>query len=119
MLVTAKLFTPPGRGEYYEQSLSLPDTSMPQSLDELATRSFNAIRHFWPHVAIGRALTADKCAAGKRYVVEGERWQVEWANDDYITEYRKQWEKFLNDSMTNAEFLDMLKAQQPTERREL
>lgn len=119
MLVTAKLFTPPGRGEFYEQSISLPDKAMPSSLDELATRSFNAIRHFWPHAAVGRALTADKCAGGKRFVVEGDRWMVEWADEAYVTEYRAMWERFLNESMSTEEFMQMMTLATPTERREL
>lgn len=119
MRVTALLFASPGRGEFLRMHMDMPETGMPKTVEEFATRSFNAMRHFWPQASVTRALTIDKCEGGKRYVVEGREWSCEWATDQHVTEMRHFMEKYMNGQASSDDFIDTMMNIQPTQRVEL
>ena len=119
--VTVLLFNKPGRGEYYRMQIDMPEDSMPKTAREFATRSYNAVRHCWPDAAVDKAAFVDKCAGGKRYVVEGcnDGWSVEWATDAQVKETTEVMGEYMNGRIDCGKFLDYMMTVQPSERREL
>ena len=119
MRVTALLFMPPGRGEFYTKSLDADDNAMPMTPQEFAARSVRAVQHFWPSVRPNKASKLDKCDGGERFVVEGEGWSVEWATEAHKTGIGAFIESYLKGNVSSDVMLDTLLKVQPTERIEL
>lgn len=119
MRVTALLFNPPGRGEFLRKHFDMPDDAMPKSPEEFATRSRKAVDYFWPKAFASKGVTLDKCDGGKRYVVEGKDWSVEWATDEHVAEMRELMKGYMEGEIYSDAFLDSMMKVQPTERIEL
>ncbi len=119
MRVTALLFREPGRGEFYRKHIDMPDANMPKTANEFGQRSLKAVSHFWPEAAIGKAMHVDKSDSGKRYVVEGQGWSVEWATDAHVAEQRDFMEKYMKGEYTSEQLIVFAMEIQPAERRVL
>lgn len=118
MRVTAYLYVPPGRGMYQRQEMQLPDENMPKTTHEFAARSYNAVRHFWPDAAIAKAVFVERnTEAGRRYSVEGDRWQVVWASDEHAAASDEAHKKLMSGEA--GSLLRMASIHTPQERREL
>lgn len=87
MRVTARLYNPPGRGEFYTKSLTLPDTNKPTSPDDFAQRSVRAIGHFWKGVPLVKPSLL-RYATGV-CVVDAGLWTVEWETSAYAEDNDK------------------------------
>lgn len=79
MRVTAKLFAMPGRGEFYEQGIDMPDTAMPQGIGDFSVRSVKALRHFWPNANVSDPVFAK--GSSTTVVISGVNWGVTWEKD--------------------------------------
>lgn len=91
MLVSALLFTPPGRGEFLKRTKQLPDAGMPTSASNCSERSVKAMQNIYPdrkYISPTRQVRVQ----GERWIAEGDHWSVEWVTD----EYQKRREAFLS-----------------------
>jgi hypothetical protein len=113
MRVTCLLYKRPGNGEFYRKHFDMPDEQMPASPAEFATRSINAVRHSWPEAAVGRALSAAIYGEGKRYVVEGDGWSVEWATQQQIDEIKAYVDSYMDGKIPVDEYLGYIERNQP------
>jgi hypothetical protein len=108
MIVTALLFAAPGRGEFLRKSLEMSDDDIPKTPNEFGERSLKAVLHFWPGSASTRALTVEKCDDGKRYVVEGNHWSVEWAKDEHVAEMRAFMKQYVEGEKSSLDFINTM-----------
>ena len=115
MRVTALLFNPPGRGEFLREHIDMPDEGMPSKPEEFSARSVAAVKHFWPQANVSRAKTLARCDDGKRFVVEGISWSIEWATDQHKREVTAFVERYMAGQVSNDEFLAMSMTIAPVE----
>jgi hypothetical protein len=113
MRVTCILYNRPGKGEFYRKHFDMPDEQMPTTPDEFATRSLNAVRHSWPETATGKAISAAIYGEGKRYVVEGHNWSVEWSTDAHMADVKAYVDSYMDGKIPVDEYMAYLMRNQP------
>lgn len=119
MRVTALMFVPPGRGEFYRNTIDMPDDAMPKTTEEFAARSIKACKHFWPDYHFGKALTHAMSDGGRRCVIDGGDWSVEWAKDEHVKEMESFMREYMSGDKSNIDYINLMFRIQPNERREL
>jgi hypothetical protein len=121
MRVAVTIYEPPGRGISLTQHLITDDAEMPTAPEEFALRSVRAVKHFFPKVSTGRALTIDQLNSGRCFEVEGESWKVQWATDGHVKKADELYAEFCAESgsMTFEELMKNFSYIQTAVRTEL